>query len=808
MASFKQLAESEQSLLTEAFNSKPYETTMTKKGAGDVFFTFEDEDGKEFRIQFYTSGGLGKQVRRVYVGEKQGNVYKDAINKFKNPLRVISTMIKATEDYLQTPLGKSIQGLAIDLSKKAAPKGVRLIQQIVKRSKVIRKHLDVIDSDLTVDPGRGVVWTVRKGVDPSTVYDGKKVAGLLGGSEPEPKNPASKSDGDEIETVDKSGGLSGVMAGKMFESLEPLLRQSLSFYGEWTFEDEGNMVLKGRFHGNGYEFRVGVNSEELKYVFEGSLYNTITPIVDKVKLMIEPIGGSEPEVTRGHDSSDAQNAVDGVMEGLINRVSEYVDINFGTKTAWSRDASGNMFKSGEIDGYSFNITIEQEGDFMWTVGLSGSKFGRSKLGSTQNFEALNIWKWFKQIKPEWADDVETMNDEVKISLGLSTLTATHSNGETIQVEIGTPELVASSSDAIKAMKAWEFEEESDDDEDEDWAEVVQARKDAISQSLSGYTVADGTDGGLDVSISGTRVASIQMQYDALEVTDIANGGSEFVTLGGEEITSKEQATLAKLVGGMAPMEPQKLTAKEATVKFTGVAAKALTEYMKLINAYNFVGKKPESSDRDRDLGRYKDGLSPLADDLTNALQVVNPHIDKYFENVRDFLRYDFQYKRFSGASIKRDIQAKVTDMMNVDGVEVEKPVVKPSIGNFADMVSGEKLDKDGLPETFTVHDFLAVDSMGNRNKIHVDLALRSVWATSGQGGNNPALSNFSNLWLGREGDTKAITMAAIEASEEKSARNLNKISNYMITYAGTREVVNNPMRKDTIKRRGMGRKVK
>ncbi|CAM0010609.1 hypothetical protein VPHK369_0040 [Vibrio phage K369] len=611
MALFKQLVESDDQLLTEAFNSKPYETTMTKKGAGDVFFTFGDEDGKEFRIQFYTSGGLGKNVRRVYVGEKQGNVYKDAIKGFKNPMRVIATMIKSTEDYLQTPLGKSIQGLAIDLSKKAAPKGVRLIKQIVKRSKVIKKHLDIIDSDLTVDPGRGVVWTVRKGVDAGAVYDGKKVAGLLGGGE-------EASGGDVVDTV-KGDNLKGVMAGNMFESLEPLLRQSLSFYGEWTFEDEGNMILKGRFHGNGYEFRVGVNTDKLQYTFEGRLYSTITPIVEHVKTMVEPVvepkttapkefgnwtvyangevthadgkiknlvsmmydktkqrygatidnvhvygmadiqnalarkgiripdevltamaasdepkltvgqniidafelddngeggyeadigdddwlevNGSEwslsyasndtpyasgsvndsgaidaikravkgrtedsfdsldtPEVNRGHDSSDAQSAVDGVMAGLIDQVKEYVEINFNTKSAWSRDSSSNMFKSGEIDGYAFNITIENEGDLMWTVGLNGSKFGRSKLGSTQNFEALNIWKWFKQIKPEWADDVETMNDDVKISLGLSTLTAYHESGETIRVEIGTPELVAGSTVDIKAIKAWEFEE--------------------------------------------------------------------------------------------------------------------------------------------------------------------------------------------------------------------------------------------------------------------------------------------------------------------------------------------------------------
>ncbi|AUR97740.1 hypothetical protein NVP1244A_038 [Vibrio phage 1.244.A._10N.261.54.C3] len=631
MATLKHILSENAQQIDEAFNSKPYETAMTKKGAGDVFFTFEDEDGKEFRIQFYTSGGLGKAVRRVYVGEKQGNVYKDAVKGFKNPMRVIATMIKATEDYLKTPLGKTIQGLAIDLSKKAAPKGVRLIKQIVKRSKVIKKHLDIIDSDLTVDAGRGVVWTVRKGVDPSAVYDGKKVAGMLGGGEDVAPKPESKPKGgntnpnqpkefgnwtvyssgeathadgkiknlvsiiydkskqryaatisnqhvygmtdiqnklsslsltipdevlkamgDEVETVDKTGGLSGVMAGKMFESLEPLLRQSLAFYGGWTFEDEGNMILKGRFHGNGYEFRVGVSPDKLKYIFEGNLYNTITPIVDHVKTMVEPVGG-EPKVNRGHDSSEAQSAVDGVMGGLIGKVRDYIDVNFNTKSAWSRDSSGNMFKSGEIDGYSFDITIEQEGDFMWTVALGGSKFGRSKLGSTQNFEALNIWKWFKQIKPEWADDVETMNDDVKISLGLSSLNATHSNGETIQVDISTPELVAASSDAIKAMKAWEFEDSGDSDisdlggdnrididfvksmaADEGWKLQSQSSDGSYAMfSKGGYTLGVSLDGEWDLTDSDNNDAGDGDWGDAESLRrafQLSSGGATAVDL--------------------------------------------------------------------------------------------------------------------------------------------------------------------------------------------------------------------------------------------------------------------------------------
>lgn len=182
MAGFKTMM-LESSLLTEAFDSKPYEYTMGKKGAGDVFFTFEDESGKEFRVQFYTSGGLGKEVRRVYIGEKVGSVYKDAIRKFADPLRVISTVIAATEEYLRTPIGMKIKGLAFDLSKQAAPRGERVMRMVMKRSQIIKKRIDVLDSNLVIDPARTIIWTVRKGEDPAKVYNGPKVDGLLGAAQ-------------------------------------------------------------------------------------------------------------------------------------------------------------------------------------------------------------------------------------------------------------------------------------------------------------------------------------------------------------------------------------------------------------------------------------------------------------------------------------------------------------------------------------------------------------------------------------------------------------------------------------------------
>lgn len=167
----------ERDQLDEAFNSAPYELTMGKKNAGDVFFTFIDEDEKEYRIQFYTPQGLGKNVRQVFIGQKRGSVYPDAIARFKNPMRVIASMIEATKQFLATPLGKTIDGYAVNFSKKALERGMTLIPKIIRQSG-LKQKLNVMDLTYAPVPDRGYVWLVRKGKDPAQVFDGPKMQGI------------------------------------------------------------------------------------------------------------------------------------------------------------------------------------------------------------------------------------------------------------------------------------------------------------------------------------------------------------------------------------------------------------------------------------------------------------------------------------------------------------------------------------------------------------------------------------------------------------------------------------------------------
>ncbi|WPJ72183.1 hypothetical protein DEEACLCL_00166 [Salmonella phage CRW-SP2] len=175
--SFQDFLDKKDVQLQEAFNSNPYELSFGKKNAGDIFFTFVDEEEKEFRIQFYTPQGLGKNVRQVFIGQKRGSTYPDAISRFKNPLRVIASMIEATRQFLATPLGKTIDGFAINFSKKALDRGVVLLPKIIRQSG-LKQKLSVMDLTYSPVPDRAFVWVIRKGFDPAKVFDGPKMQGI------------------------------------------------------------------------------------------------------------------------------------------------------------------------------------------------------------------------------------------------------------------------------------------------------------------------------------------------------------------------------------------------------------------------------------------------------------------------------------------------------------------------------------------------------------------------------------------------------------------------------------------------------
>ncbi len=172
----------DQILLSESFNSKPYEVTMTKKGANDILFGFETEQGTEYQVRFRKSTGYGAGVRRVTVRQKQGSTFKDVVKKFDDPMRVMSTLIHSVEMFSKTPMGKETVGMVLDMSKKAAPRASKIFQKALKRNKAFRKFFTLVDTVAVSDEGQQTAWAVAKGKKPEDVFTGSEADGMLGDS--------------------------------------------------------------------------------------------------------------------------------------------------------------------------------------------------------------------------------------------------------------------------------------------------------------------------------------------------------------------------------------------------------------------------------------------------------------------------------------------------------------------------------------------------------------------------------------------------------------------------------------------------
>lgn len=245
----------EKDQLDEAFNSAPYELTMGKKNAGDVFFTFIDEDEKEYRIQFYTPQGLGKNVRQVFIGQKRGSVYPDAIARFKNPMRVIASMIEATKQFLATPLGKTIDGYAVNFSKKALDRGMTLIPKIIRQSG-LKQKLNVMDLTYAPVPDRGYVWLVKKGKDPAQVFDGPKMKGI------------TWDDPDKVGDVPDQAKADAALQGDIDDLSQTINTQKSGWYNEVA--PAGNPSI-GWYNAQGtYNGGIGLRFSAIYGVYSGS----------------------------------------------------------------------------------------------------------------------------------------------------------------------------------------------------------------------------------------------------------------------------------------------------------------------------------------------------------------------------------------------------------------------------------------------------------------------------------------------------------------------------------------------------------
>ncbi|AUG88044.1 hypothetical protein HOS53_gp116 [Klebsiella phage May] len=402
----------ERDQLDEAFNSAPYELTMGKKNAGDVFFTFIDEDDKEYRIQFYTPQGLGKNVRQVFIGQKRGSVYPDAIARFKNPMRVIASMIEATKQFMATPLGKTIDGYAVNFSKKALDRGMTLIPKIIRQSG-LKQKLNVMDLTYAPVPDRGYVWLVRKGKDPAQVFDGPKMQGITWddpdkiGDVPDQKNnpnvgvSSSVDDSNttiganSIEQLRDSGFIArvlGIIDTNIDQKASYLPGESIKKIGQARYQTKGGLVIVVDFD--------SVDGKNLKY----SVF-------------------SEIETQPGVISGDARRVANEIME-TITYVAEHQYRGEWEINAVPMSAPYPIKAVRHSQGWGYVETAN------WTLKVSDAVLKRVKPGNTAllelNKEPLR-GKHLLEIIPEKGDKTLMLKDRSGAIYGSIDLNAQGAN---------------------------------------------------------------------------------------------------------------------------------------------------------------------------------------------------------------------------------------------------------------------------------------------------------------------------------------------------------------------------------------------
>lgn len=159
--------------LNEAFNSEPYPVEYAISGQTERYF-FEEEDGHQYRIEINKADRsipLGKDVRTVWIAAKNsGRVYRPIVGKFKDPRRVIATILDILNKYKdEGRLGARIKGFAIRLQGSNFGAYAGFVNRIAKQ--YLRQQFDVKqDAVYDAENDANLVLINRKGTQFDRVF--------------------------------------------------------------------------------------------------------------------------------------------------------------------------------------------------------------------------------------------------------------------------------------------------------------------------------------------------------------------------------------------------------------------------------------------------------------------------------------------------------------------------------------------------------------------------------------------------------------------------------------------------------------
>lgn len=159
--------------LNEAFNSEPYPVEYSVSGQTERYI-FEEDPTHQYRIEINKADRsipLGRDVRTVWIAHKNsGRVYRPIIGKFKDPRRVIATVLDVLNKYKdEGRLGSRVKGFAIRLQGQNFGAYAGFVNKIAKM--YLRQQFDVKqDPVYDSENDANLVLINRKGTQFESVF--------------------------------------------------------------------------------------------------------------------------------------------------------------------------------------------------------------------------------------------------------------------------------------------------------------------------------------------------------------------------------------------------------------------------------------------------------------------------------------------------------------------------------------------------------------------------------------------------------------------------------------------------------------
>lgn len=172
--------------LNEAFNSEPYESTHITSDPNRERYTFKEDENHNYRVEVAASNKLGlppfgtkTRVVRIGFNTSNSSVYRPVITKFKDPKKVISTILGIINNYKTDGLkGSQIQGFAIMIDPQLFGSYGKTFKRIARM--YLRQQFNVSESDYTPVEDNHFVWIARKGKNFADVFNGSGITQDVG----------------------------------------------------------------------------------------------------------------------------------------------------------------------------------------------------------------------------------------------------------------------------------------------------------------------------------------------------------------------------------------------------------------------------------------------------------------------------------------------------------------------------------------------------------------------------------------------------------------------------------------------------